>query len=114
VIRKSGAATGNEYESAVVAEIYKQIKNMGTEVSMYHLRTVDGREIDLLLEAEKGYVAIEIKMSDNVGSQDARHLKGLQDILDKPLIHSFILSNDDSIRELTENVFAIPSAMFLT
>lgn len=81
---------------------------------MYHLRTVDGRETDLILETENGYIAIEIKMSDNVTSQDGRHLRGLQDILDKPVIKSFVLSNDDNIRDLGENILALPSAFFLT
>jgi hypothetical protein len=47
------------------------------------LRTVDGREVDLLIETEKGYYAIEIKMSSRVSDVDARHLKGLGSILDK-------------------------------
>ena len=53
-------------------------------------------------------------MSDNVTSQDGRHLRGLQDILDKPVIKSFVLSNDDNIRDLGENILALPSAFFLT
>ncbi len=114
VIQKTGMASGNEYESAVVAEIYKQIRNMNRPVSMYHLRTFDGRETDLLLETEKGYYAIEIKMSDRVGNQDARHLRGLTEILDKPLLQSFVLSNDNNVMRLAGNVVAMPSAMFLT
>jgi len=114
VIKKTGIQSGNEYESAVVAEIYKQIKNNNLPLSMYHLRTVDGRETDLILETENGYIAIEIKMSDNVTSQDGRHLRGLRDILDKPVIKSFVLSNDDNIRDLGENILALPSAFFLT
>lgn len=114
VIKKSGLPTGNEYESAIVAEIHKQIRNLNLPLSMYHMRTVDGREIDLILETEKGYIAIEIKMSDNVASQDGRHLRGLKDILDKPVLKSFVLSNDDNIRDLGEDILALPSAMFLT
>ena len=114
VIKKTGIPSGNEYESAIVAEIHKQIKNLNLPLSMFHLRTVDGRETDLILETEKGYIAIEIKMSDNVASQDGRHLRGLQDILDKPVLKSFILSNDDNIRDLGENILALPSALFLT
>lgn len=114
VIKKSGLPAGNEYESAIVAEIHKQIRNLNLPLSMYHMRTVDGREIDLILETEKGYIAIEIKMSDNVASQDGRHLRGLKEILDKPVIKSFVLSNDDKIRDLGDNILALPSAMFLT
>ena len=114
VIKKTGLPSGNEYESAIVAEIHKQIKNLNLPLSMFHLRTVDGREADLILETEKGYIAIEIKMSENVASQDGRHLRGLQDILDKPILKSFVLSNDDNIRDLGGNILALPSALFLT
>ncbi|MBN1158214.1 MAG: hypothetical protein JXA61_02435 [Bacteroidales bacterium] len=80
----------------------------------YHLRTVDGREIDLLIETEKGYFAIEVKMANRVSEADARHLRGLGPILDKPLLCSFLLSNDPVVRRMYENITALPAAMFLS
>lgn len=114
IIGKRGSMSGNEFESAVVAEIFKQARNLNFPVSFYHLRTVDGREVDLLIETEKGYIAIEIKMSGRIERTDARHLDGLSGILDKPLIQSFILSNDNSVKFLDESTLALPAAMFLT
>ena len=90
------------------------MKNIQFPGQFYHLRTVDGREIDLLIETEKGYYAIEIKMANRVSDTDARHLKGLGPILDKPLLYSFLLSNDPSVRTITENILALPAAMFLS
>jgi len=84
------------------------------EVSFYHLRTVDGREIDLLIETEPGYIAIEIKKSETVRSVDARHLRGLEEILDKPVLHRFVISNDLSARDLEDGITAIPAVQFLT
>ena len=114
IIQKRGSLTGNEYESAVIAEIYKQMKNILSPGFFYHLRTVDGREVDLLIETEKGYYAIEIKMANRVSEVDARHLKGLAPILDKPLLYSFLLSNDPAVRTISENILALPAAMFLS
>jgi len=114
IIQKGGDHSGNEFESAVVAEIYKQARNLNYPVSFYHLRTVDGREIDLLLETEKGYTAIEIKMSGSAGRTDARHITGLETLLDKPLLQSFLLSNDNTIKQLTDKVLSLPAAMFLS
>ncbi len=114
ILNKKGAMSGHEYESAVIAEIYKQIKVLKVGCDLYHLRTHDGAEVDLLLEFETGYVAIEVKMTDNVLPKDARHLKKLDDWLDKPVIHSFVLSNDNSVKKLGENITAMPAAMFLT
>jgi len=114
IIQKTGIQNGNEYESAVVAEIYKQLRNTGLPLSVNHLRTVDGREIDLLVETENGYIAIEIKMSGKVTRSDARHITGLESILDKPLLQSFLLSNDNTITHLDDKILALPAAMFLT
>jgi predicted AAA+ superfamily ATPase len=114
ILQKRGGLTGNEFESAVVAEIYKQAKYLQSPTSFYHLRTLDGKEVDLLIETDKGYYAIEIKMTINAGSQDARHLSGLASMLDKPLLASFVLSNDPVVKQLGDNITAIPAAMFLT
>ena len=114
ILQKQGALTGNEFESAIIAEIYKQTRFPGFNGNLYHLKTVDGREIDLIVELENGYIALEIKMSQRVSSDDARHLKGLDALLDKPLIHSFVLSNDMDIKQLSEGITAMPAVMFLT
>lgn len=114
IIGKRGGMSGNEYESAIVAEIFKQARNLNFSCTFYHLRTVDGREVDLLIETEKGYIAVEIKMSGRIERTDARHIDGLSGILDKPLVKSFILSNDNAVKSLEEGILAIPAAMFLT
>jgi predicted AAA+ superfamily ATPase len=114
ILRKQGALNGNEYESAIVAEIVKQFRQSGRQGDLYHLRTFDGREIDLLIELEQGYIAIEIKMTGKVSTSDARHLHDLDKILDKPVIQSFVLSNDFSVKQLSAGITAIPVALFLT
>ncbi len=114
ILQKEGGLTGNEFESAIVAEIYKQAKYLQVATSFYHLRTLDGKAVDLLIETEKGYYAIEVKMTVNAGNSDSRHLTGLAELLDKPLLGSFVLSNDPKVKNLGENITAIPAAMFLT
>jgi predicted AAA+ superfamily ATPase len=113
ILQKKGAITGNEFESAIISEIYKQIKTHRLPLVCYHLRTQDGREIDLLLEAEDYFIAIEIKKTENVNRTDARHLIDLQSFLNKPLRHSFILSNDVRTHQITENITAIHATAFL-
>ncbi|MBT4502853.1 MAG: DUF4143 domain-containing protein [Gemmatimonadetes bacterium] len=113
LLSRRGEVTGGEFESAVIAEIYKQVRNSRLSVDFYHLRTVDGKEVDLLLELEEGFVPIEIKMVDRVSPTDARHLRGLEEILDKPVLHALVLSNDDRIRELGEGITGLPVGWFL-
>jgi predicted AAA+ superfamily ATPase len=114
ILHKKGTLTGSEFESAVVAEIYKQIKTYQLPLTCYHLRTQDGREIDLLLEAEDYYIAIEIKMTEHVNQTDARHLRDLQDVLNKPVKQAFILSNDVQVHCYNENITAMHAAAFLS
>lgn len=108
LLNRRGRPTDPEFESAVVAEIHKQIKNSRLPVDCYHLRTVDGREVDLLIETERGFIPVEIKMTDRVSSVDARHLRRLDSILDKPIQGSLVLSNDPHINDLGEGITALP------
>ncbi len=112
LLNRTGTFTGHEFESAVVAEVYKQIKTHALAVDCFHLRTVDGREVDLLLELENGYIAIEVKMSAHVSAADARHLHDLADLLDKPLLHALVVSNDPRIQQWGD-VTAVPVAWLL-
>ena len=97
----------------MVAEIFKQLKNSRLPVSCCHLRTADGREVDLLLELETGFVPIEIKQTARASASDARHLKRLEDILDKPVLHALLVSNDPQIRTLGDGITAVPAPWLL-
>lgn len=113
ILQKKGGLTGPEFESIVVAELYKQAKSINAQVSFYHLRTHDGKEVDLLIELPDGYLAFEIKLGEKVRKQDAKHLLDIETILDKPLLHGFLLSNDNKTHQLAKNVTGIHSACFL-
>jgi predicted AAA+ superfamily ATPase len=109
-----GELTGHEFESALIAEMYKQAKNIDFSGSFYHLRTLDGREVDLLIETTLGYYAIEIKNSTQINASDARHLKGLEEFLDKPVLQQIILSQDPQVKQFGNNILAVPAPLFLS
>jgi predicted AAA+ superfamily ATPase len=113
ILKKTGNPTGSEFESVVIAEIYKQIKTFRLPFSCYHFRTLDGREVDLLLEGEEYFIAIEVKMSSHIDSRDIRNLRGLGEFLPKPLKYCFVLSNDPETHYFDEGVIAFHAAYFL-
>lgn len=113
VLQKRGGITGSEFESLVIAELYKQAKATFGAVQFHHLRTADGKEVDLLVETPDGYYAFEIKMSEHATKKDARHLKNLEEMLDKPLLKAFVLSKDASTQYFGEKIVAVHAAMFL-
>lgn len=114
ILQNKGELEGQQFESAIISEIYKQLKYIKPEASCYHLRTSDGREIDLLIETEAGYIAIEIKKSQKVRAVDGKHMIGLEEILNKPILHRLIISNDLSNRDLGNGLMAIPAVQFLS
>ncbi len=107
------SAGGEEFESAVVCEIWKQIKNAELPISFYHLRTFDGREVDLLLETAAGFVGIEVKQAGHVSAVDARHFTDVEQFLDKPFLMGFIVSNDLEIKRFGEKILALPAPWLL-
>ena len=113
VLQKRGGITGAEFESLVVAELFKQVKCLQLPASFYHLRTHDGAEVDLLVETSEGYYAFEIKQADHVTKNDAKHLLHLEEMLDKPLLRAFVLSNDVETKTISEKITAMHAAMFL-
>jgi predicted AAA+ superfamily ATPase len=113
VLHKRGGMTGNEYESAIIAEIYKQAKNDQSPAQFSFLRTHDGKEVDLLLEFSDYYYVFEIKMANRVDRVDAKHLFGLEEIMDKPIKKAFLLSNDEETKYFDEKTVAVHAAMFL-
>ena len=113
VLHKRGGMTGNEYESAMIAEMYKQAKNEQSLAQFSFLRTHDGKEVDLLLEFPDYYYAFEIKMANRVSKVDAKHLLGLDEIVDKPIKKAFLLSNDEETKQFDDKTVAVHAAMLL-
>jgi hypothetical protein len=93
--------------------MYKQAKNNHSSAQFSFIRTYDGVEVDLLIEFPDHYYAFEIKMANRVTQNDARHLFGLDEILDKPLKKAFLLSNDEETKQFNDKTIAIHAAMFL-
>lgn len=108
-----GTLPGNAFESAVVAEMLKQLHVAGANAEAYHLRTADGLEVDLLISTPAGYVAVEIKQSSAVSRHDARHLMALDGILDKPVACRLVVAQSKSVESLGGNAFAVPAPWLL-
>ena len=103
-----GTLPGNAFESAVVAEMLKQMRLAGATAEAYHLRTADGLEVDLMISTPSGYIAVEIKQSAGISRHDARHLFAIDRILDKPVTCRLVATQSQSVVDLGENTWGVP------
>ncbi len=103
--------TGQQFESLIVAEFYKVARTFRLAVELKHLRTRDGREVDLLIRLPGGgWLAVEIKASERAAVQDARHLRGMEEILGEPVLAGLVIYRGDTFRHWDNGLFAVPAA----
>lgn len=118
ILNRRGDPDGAGVESAVVAEVVKHARTSRLPVQLHHLRTHDQREVDLLVERDDGYIAVEIKQARRVAPPDARAFRGLEAILDKPLLAGLVLSQDPTPRQLEADglppTWAMPIPLLLS
>lgn len=104
-------ANGAQVETAFVSEVHKLVRTLRLGVELSYLRTKDGREVDLLTRLpDGGYLAWEIKSAERAAPVDARHLRGLADLLDGPLLAGLVIHQGDRVDAWPGDIFALPAA----
>ncbi len=104
--------TGQQYESVIASELKKIVSMLQPDWNLYHLRTFDGLEVDFLLVKDDMALAIEVKSSDRVHPQDARHLKDLETLIGIPNILKFVIYEGKEIQTLGKGIWGIPAIIF--
>lgn len=111
VTRRWHELSGPVYESAVVAEISKALDAFQLDYEPYHLRTYDGREIDLLLVRGESAVAVEIKAGERVHPGDARHLRSLEEVTGLELEMGLVIYRGREVMQLAPRLWAVPDVL---
>lgn len=68
-------ALGGLLESFVVGELQRALPMQDEDYRLYHWRSADRREIDILIDGGHRLVAIEVKSATTVAADDFKHLK---------------------------------------
>ncbi len=106
--------TGPQFESLMVGEVLKLNRGLRLGAELSHLRTQDRREVDLLVRCPGGgYLAFEIKAGDRAAPPDAHHLRGLQALLDGPLLGGFVIHRGTKVETWADNLHGLPAAVLL-
>src|SRR5262249_26131632 len=91
-LRKPGGHLGPLLEGFVTMEIARQLTWSRERVELFHYRTKDKIEVDIVLENRRGeVVAMEVKASATVRGEDFRGLRRLADRLGDDLIAGIVL-----------------------
>ena len=74
-IENNWQALGGLLESFVLNELLRTVRMQVADYRLYHWRSADQREIDILIDGGSLLVCVEIKASASVCSDDFKHLK---------------------------------------
>lgn len=100
---------GTLYETFAVFEIIKQCGALERPPKVFHFRSHDGHEVDLVLEDHKGrVVGIEMKASQVPSSDDARGLRWLRDALGRRFVRGLVLHGGAEVVPFDDQIAAVP------
>ncbi len=100
---------GHLLESFVVTELRKQISWAELRVEIYHVRTVTGQEVDVVLEDNQGrVVGVEVKSSATVVKKDFSGLSALSEAVGRKFVRGIVLYGGNTIVPFDERMSALP------
>ncbi|MFN8223379.1 MAG: ATP-binding protein [Gaiellales bacterium] len=103
-----GRLAGPLTETFVVNEILRQAAWAETPTRASYYRDNRQREIDMILEAGRRVVAIEIKSAASASAMDARHLAFLRDRIGDRFVRGFVLYTGEATVALGDRLVAAP------
>lgn len=105
--------SGEQYESALTAQILITLWSLGARFTPSYMRTTGGLEIDLLLESQDRVLALEIKGRSTVSRRDATPFTRARHHLGGRLSGGLVVYRGQEVVELDEDVFAVPDWLLL-
>jgi len=106
----SGPLAGTRFETAVVTDTVKTLVNRGEEPHVWFWRTSAGREVDMVLETDKGLIPVEIKLSATPKPEMAAGIMSFRSDYGKRVGRGFVVHMGELLLPVTPEVTAIPFA----
>ena len=105
---------GHILENFVVMEFIKHQSWSNIRFNVYHYRTENNEEIDLILETDQGdMLAIEVKASKTIDKRSLKAIKSLQAALPHKTIKGFVVYMGDKVLPLAQDIWALPLSYFM-
>lgn len=104
------ASSGQFFENTVLAEIKKTFCFSIIQQELSFSRTATGVEADAFFKSYNGRIQffIEVKQSEKTYPKDIRHLKKYMDGQNDAI--GVLINNGNGIKQLTEQIWAVPAA----
>lgn len=101
--------SGALFESAVCAEIRKQMACLDAPPRLHHWRSYAGAEVDLLLEQDGTYFPIEIKLASRPSRADTRGLRAFREAHPQlKVAPGLVIAPADAKLQLNDNDWVLP------
>ena len=100
---------GRLFENFVVSELLKQLTSSENSARIYHFRTSDNKEVDIVLEQPNGQLAgIEIKSRDQVTSSNFKGLRELYKQTGNDFVCGIVLYRGNKLVPFGDKLWAVP------
>jgi hypothetical protein len=108
-MQADSAILGAALENFVGMELTKQLAWSDAYVSLFHLRTSRGAEVDFVLESTDGRIAaVEVKAAATVGPDDFKHLEMLRERSGDRFVRGVVLYTGDKSLPFGDRLAAWP------
>jgi len=102
-------AFGSLFETFCVNHVLRVLKSYGKAFNAYHWRTVNGAEVDLIIEMDGVFYPMEFKAKTNPLRRDARGLAQFrQDHPHLTIAPGILIHGGEAFYKLKDDIFAIP------
>lgn len=103
-----GEATGSHLENLVLCDLVAWRDLTSPRAAILFWRTVNGEEVDFVIEHGKTLLPIEVKSTARPGYADARHLLAFRDEYGPAVHGGLLLHGGEEVFWLAEGVLAAP------
>jgi predicted AAA+ superfamily ATPase len=108
-VQQGGEIVGRLFENFVALELFKHAAWSQKSVRLYHFRSSQGQEVDIVIEDGQGQIiGIEVKLSATPSSKDFTGLRILKEHLKKKFVRGLLIYTGNDVVPFEKNLHAVP------
>lgn len=109
-VPRDGTLLGGLFEHLVTMSVLTYAQPLGARVT--HLRQQDGRhEVDIIVEKDGEYVALEVKLAPTIKDADVKHLHWLKSQLGDALLDKLVVTTGPFAYRRDDGVAVVPASL---